>query len=405
MELGATSKGEGSGPSDRERRGLEGGSFTADALDALRFVAAGVVAGFVCGAVIGGLGGRMAMFLLQLTSDPWVGFPDAFGFGDTILLVVFAAAVGVIGGVAYLWIRRWLPAKGQAVITGVAAAVVGGALVIGTGGFDFSLLEPLWLAVALVVVLPGLYGFAVSWSVERLLADRSVLHRLGGWGAAPVVLLVLGGLLAVVFGHLPAGPLAGVMVVIGAGWWVVRRYPRLIRWWRSEPITWVGRVALATVTVFAAVQLVRVQIVRVQGLDLSDFTEALLLGDGPLSVGPPSGFMGGFPFGSQITVRFLNTVDPEWREVVRDLTGGCDGKIGGLLSDGPIPCAMGLTFTYSETSDRERMEDAIQGGLDPLRMKSGFTTHPRRRGVMDQPPGDVRGVAVSPRSTTRLGLL
>ena len=245
-------------------------------------------------------------------------------------------------------------------ITGVAAAVAAGALVFETGGFHFSLLEPLWLAVALVVVLPGLYGFAVSWSVERLLADRSVLHRLGGWGAAPVVLLVLGGLLAVVFGYLPGGPLAGVMVVIGAGWWAVRRYPRLIRWWRSEPITWVGRVALATVTVFATVQLV-----RVQDLDLSDFTEALFLGDGPLSVGPPSGFMGGFPFGSQITVRFLNTVDPEWREVVRDLTGGCDAILLGLLGDEAIPCAMGLTFTYSETSDRERMEDALQGGPRP----------------------------------------
>ena len=277
-------------------------------------------------------------------------------------MVVFTAAVGVIGGVAYLWIRRWLPAKGQAVITGVAAAVVGGALVIETGGLEFSLLEPLWLAVALVVVLPGLYGFALSWSVERLLADRSVLHRLGGWGAAPVVLLVLGGLLAVVFGDLPGGPLAGVMVVIGAGWWVVRRYPRLKRWWRSEPITWAGRVALATAIVFAAVQLV-----RVQDLDLRDFTEALFLGDGPLSVGPPSDFMGGFPFGSQITVRFLNTVDPEWREAVRDLTGGCDEKtfLGGLLGDEAIPCAMGLTFTYSETSDRMRMEDAIQGGLRP----------------------------------------
>ncbi len=90
---------------------------------------------------------------------------------------------------------------------------------------------------------------------------------------------------------------------------------------------------------------------------LRAFIEALFLGDGPLSVGPPSGFMGGFPFGSQITVQFLNTVDPLWREAVRDLTGGCDEEA--------IPCAMGLTFTYSETSDRERILDAIQGGPRP----------------------------------------
>ena len=37
---------------------------------------------------------------------------------------------------------------------------------------------------------------------------------------------------------------------------------------------------------------------------------------------------------------------------------------GALL--GAIPCSMGLTFTYLETSDRERMEDALlQGGPEP----------------------------------------
>ena len=107
--MGVASKGEGSGPSDRERRGLDGGSFRADALDALRFVAAGVVAGFVWGAVIGGLGGRIAMFVLRLTSDPRVRFletDDGFGIGsftfDTGFLVFLTAVVGVIGGVAYL---------------------------------------------------------------------------------------------------------------------------------------------------------------------------------------------------------------------------------------------------------------------------------------------------------------
>ena len=104
-------------------------------------------------------------------------------------------------------------------------------------------------------------------------------------------------------------------------------------------------------------------------LRLRDFIEALFLSDGPLSLGQPSDFMGGFPVGSHITVRFLNTVDPfflkVWRDAIRDLTGRCDEELGGLSSDGAIPCAMGLTFTYSETSDRERMEDALQGGPRP----------------------------------------
>ncbi len=104
--------------------------------------------------------------------------------------------------------------------------------------------------------------------------------------------------------------------------------------------------------------------VRVQSLDVRDFIEALFLSDGPLSVGQPIGFMGGFPVGSQITVRFLNTVQEFQHFEVRELTRGCSEKI---VPPGfsRIPCAMGLTFTYSETSDRERILDALQGGPRP----------------------------------------
>ncbi len=98
---------------------------------------------------------------------------------------------------------------------------------------------------------------------------------------------------------------------------------------------------------------------------LRDFIEALFLGDGLLSVGPPSGFMAGFPVGSQITVRFLNTVDPELRESIQDLTGGCAEQDSRSDFDRDIPCAMGLTFTFSETSDRARIQDALQGGPRP----------------------------------------
>ncbi len=103
--------------------------------------------------------------------------------------------------------------------------------------------------------------------------------------------------------------------------------------------------------------------------DLIDLIEALFLSDGPLSLGQPSGFMSGFPVGSQITVRFLNTVNPSllglWREAVQDLTGGCAEQDSRSDGDRDIPCAMGLTFTYSETSDRARIQDALQGGPRP----------------------------------------
>ena len=96
-----------------------------------------------------------------------------------------------------------------------------------------------------------------------------------------------------------------------------------------------------------------------------DFIEALFLSDGLFSLGQPVGFMGGFPVGSHITVRFLNTVHPVFRDAVRDLTGGCAELDSRSDLDRDIPCAMGLTFTYSETSDRARIEDALQGGPRP----------------------------------------
>ncbi len=126
------------------------------------------------------------------------------------------------------------------------------------------------------------------------------------------------------------------------------------------------------------------------GRGLGDFIEALFLSDGPLSLGPPSGFMGGFPVGSQITVRFLNTVDPSllelWRESIQDLTGGCAEQDSRSDGNRDIPCAMGLTFTYSETSDRERMEDALQGGPRPP--KNEIWVYDTPAGPRGSPSGD-----------------
>ncbi len=98
---------------------------------------------------------------------------------------------------------------------------------------------------------------------------------------------------------------------------------------------------------------------------LRDFIEALFLSDGPFALNSPVAVMGGFPVGSQITVRFLNTVNEERRGGVRDLTGGCAEQDSRSDGDRDIPCAMGLTFTYSETSDRGRILDALQGGPRP----------------------------------------
>ncbi len=128
-----------------------------------------------------------------------------------------------------------------------------------------------------------------------------------------------------------------------------------------------------------------------------NFIEALFLSDGPLSLGPPSGFMGGFPVGSHITVTFLNTVAPLWRQAVRDLTERCDETLDGVRGDEAIPCAMGLTFTYSETSDRQRMEDALQeGGPRPPKNEVWVYDTPSPPG-----PGPTSGGCAGGRSFTQ----
>lgn len=66
-----------------------------------RRAAAGIYGGLVCGALVGGIGGRLAMLFLRVTSDPavrGVETDDGFVIGevsfDTGSLVFFSAGMG-----------------------------------------------------------------------------------------------------------------------------------------------------------------------------------------------------------------------------------------------------------------------------------------------------------------------
>ena len=79
-------------------------------------LASGVTAGFACGLLIGGVGGRLAMLVLRLTSDPalrGVKTDDGFTIGrfstETIFLLGVTAALGIAGGLFYLIVRGWIP--------------------------------------------------------------------------------------------------------------------------------------------------------------------------------------------------------------------------------------------------------------------------------------------------------
>jgi hypothetical protein len=165
-------------------------------------VAVAATAGFVAGAIVGGVGGRLAMLLLRLTSDPslhGLETDDGFSIGvvsaSTIFLVMTTAVLGTIGGLVYLVVRTWLPPSSRSMCFGALTGVVGGSLVIHPGGIDFTLLDPLWLAIVSFVALPAAFGVVVAALVERWLRGPSAATSpawLAGLGLAVLPLAFLG---------------------------------------------------------------------------------------------------------------------------------------------------------------------------------------------------------------------
>lgn len=226
---------------------------------ALTRIASGLWGGLLSGLVIGGLGGRLAMFVLRVTSDPslrGMETDDGFIIGrfseDTIFLVILAAVLGLLGGIFYMLVRGWFPERLRPVVMGIVGAAVGGALVVNPGGIDFTLLEPLPLAIAMFVVIPALYGVATSLVTEMFLRSAESRSK-RGW--IVVVLLPLLPILAL-------GPL-GILVLLAtfgvwaAGMMLGRAYPALAGLWRSPPVAWLGRAAVAGLTVYATIGLIQ----------------------------------------------------------------------------------------------------------------------------------------------------
>jgi hypothetical protein len=214
---------------------------------------AGVSGGFLTGVLIGGVGGRLAMLVLRLTSDPslhGVLTDDGFTIGrvssETLFLLGVTSGLGMAGGVFYLVVRRWIPSKWRVALISLFFALVGGAGIIGPSDVDFSLLSPLSLAVALFVAIPAAYGATMPWLVERLLREDSIIRR-GRWtwivSLSPLVLANIVGLL--------------ILLVAFGIWALGDSTPRLVAAWRSRTATLLGRVALVGMAVTSGAGLLR----------------------------------------------------------------------------------------------------------------------------------------------------
>jgi hypothetical protein len=211
--------------------------------------------GLVAGFLVGGVGGRAAMFVLRLTSSDGVRgieSDDGFTIGEfsvqTFFLLIATTLVGGILGLLYFLVRRWLPRRGRPALAAAFFAVVGGALVIEPDGVDFTLLAPEWLAVALFVALPAAYGAAYGALmvvvVERRLAGDAGLRKVHA--AAAILLVVVGSI-----GLIPLALTALVLIAFVAS----RRWPGLQALAEGRVVAWAVRLVLLVLAGLATVAL------------------------------------------------------------------------------------------------------------------------------------------------------
>jgi len=172
-------------------------TYAAELTELLRVI---VVAGVITGVLVAGVGSRLAMLLLRLTSpDTVVGMESDDGFtigeftlGGTYNLLNLGGAVGVIGAAAYVLVSPWLlgPTWFHRFTVAAVAGALAGSIVIHADGTDFNVLEPLWLAVTLFVALPALFGWVIGAVVDAVDAPGSWTRRGRLRWALPVVLLL-----------------------------------------------------------------------------------------------------------------------------------------------------------------------------------------------------------------------
>ena len=210
----------------------------------LRRVGLATSVAILCGVVVGGIGGRIAMFVLRLTSSSAVvgiESDDGFEIGrisfSTLILLAITGVVGAVGGPIYLLLRQWVPAHWRVGATAVLAGVIGGTGLLNPGGVDFTLLSPLWLAVVLFIVIPAGYGAVLSVFVERAL-DREAERAVPWWAFLPNLVLLL------------FAPAALMLAAVVLGGWALGHYVEPVgRWWRSPIVVWLGRALLVVALV------------------------------------------------------------------------------------------------------------------------------------------------------------
>ena len=171
-------------------------SAAAEVVERLRVL---VVAGIPVGVVVVGIGSRLAMLLLRVTSPEQVRgveSDDGFTIGQITLagtynLLMLGAAVGIIGAAAYRTVAPWLIGRTwfRRVTTAAASGAVVGSMLIHADGVDFTVLKPTWLAIGLFIALPAAFGALIGPAVDSVSAPASSTVRGRRRWALPILLV------------------------------------------------------------------------------------------------------------------------------------------------------------------------------------------------------------------------
>jgi hypothetical protein len=182
---------------------------------ATRSLAKGMLPGLVAGLIVGGVGSRLAMRIMALTSAPAArGLETDFGatvgeitVGGTFFLLIAGSVLGMAGGILYLAIRRLLPGNWwlEGLVFGLLLLALAGRVLVDPGNSDFVILSPAGLAVAMFAALPILYGLLFV-PLQRFLELKIAGVR------RPALLIV-----AVAAALLPLVLLGGLGLIVIAG--------------------------------------------------------------------------------------------------------------------------------------------------------------------------------------------
>jgi hypothetical protein len=139
-----------------------------------RGVLLGAAAGAWAGLLIGGIGGRVAMGVLRVTSPDAVrrrisddGFEIGQVSGATLFLLAITTALGAMAGMVYIALRHALPDPWRRWAWTIVGTTVGGSALLHADGVDFNLLKPTVLAVAMFIAIPAGGAALMAVWVER----------------------------------------------------------------------------------------------------------------------------------------------------------------------------------------------------------------------------------------------